>query len=177
MEIDVAIEKDGGPMGDWLEHNHNTFQRIWISVFGIANENGTASVDRTTTHLGEEVQLQEVVVHRLAIVLPEMDELEIRKHIEWYLVYCQRREERKHYVQAWRRMKDMNVFEEEKKFREKEAKRIERNKAKEKEKTYKIQESRKYLPYLSTELDNPHQRRVSCFRSFIFTIRHSSFSS
>ncbi len=150
MEIDAAIQKDGGPMGGWLEHDHNTFQRIWISVFGTANENITTLVDTTATHYGE-VQLQEMVAHRLAIVLPEMDELEIRKHIEWYLVHCRRCEKRKNRVQAWRRTRDMNVLEEEKKFREKEAERTERDKAKEKEKAYKIQESRKYLPYLSTE--------------------------
>ncbi len=143
MEIDDAIQKDGGAMGGWLEYDHNTFQQICVSVFGIGNENITGD---STTRFGEEaVQLQEMVARQVATVLPEMNELEIRNHIKWYLVYCHRCAKRKNLVQAWRTTKDMKANEEEKKLREEEVKRTERDKVKEREKAYKIQESRKYL--------------------------------
>ncbi len=140
MEIDTAIQKDGGSMGGWLECDHNAFQRVWTSIFGIHHE---ITMDGTTTRFGEEVQFQEMVARRLAIVLPEMDELEIRKHIRWYLVYCQRYAKRKKIVQSWRMTRDVNVHEEEKKLQEEEDKRRETDKTKEKGKAYRIQESMK----------------------------------
>ncbi len=154
MEIDDAIQKDGGAMGGWLEHDHNTFQRLCVSIFGIGNENITRD---STTHFGEEaVQLQVMVARQVATVLPEMNELEIRNHIKWYLVYCHRCAKRKNLVQAWRTTKDMNANEEEKKLWEEEVKRRGRDQAKEKEKAYKIQESRKFLLL---------QKRISSYQS------------
>ncbi len=141
MEIDGAIQKDGGSMGGWLEHDHSTFERICISVFGVGNEKITG--EDGTTHFGEEaVRLQEIVVHQVSRILPEMDRLVIRNHIKWYFTYCHRCAERKNLVQAWRMTKHVKTNEEERKLREdEEIKRRERDKSNGNKKAYKIQES------------------------------------